>query len=190
MDTNDDRPSNDELQRVESSTETEAAPVPVVQDRLEEKKSKTGLILGILLALALIGCAVLGWMWYSQTTQTSSLEEDLRQANAKNDQLVLAQQGQAVAEAEQPTESDAIIAAALAYASAPVSSADTKFTAEIKKQVDDFAGVSVSSDESGFGVILKLVNEKWVVVDSGQGAPDEAAVEMYGIPEEVYSWTE
>lgn len=188
MDTNDDKSSNEELQRVEDLSETTVEPQPVMQDRLVEKKSKTGLVLGVLLGLALVACAVLGWMWFSQTSQVASLKEDLRQANAKNDQLVLAQQAQSVAETEQPTESDAIIAAALAYASAPVSSADTQFTAEIKKQVDGFAGVSVSSDESGFGVILKLVNEKWVVVDSGQDGPKDEAVEMYGIPTEVYEW--
>lgn len=190
MDTNDDKSSNEELQRVEDLSETTVEPQPVMQDRLVEKKSKTGLILGILLALALVACAVLAWLWYDQMTQNAELETKVTTAenNVKAVSESLAAVEANIADQEKSTDSDAIVAAALAYARAPVGSADGEFNAEVKKRIGDFAGVDVTSDTGGFGMILKSVDDQWVVINATQDGPSEDDVKFYGIPEDVAKW--
>lgn len=194
MDTNGDKSSdtsNEELQRVEDLSETGVETPPVMQDKLVEKKSKTGLILGILLALALVACAVLGWLWYDQMTQNSELEAKVTTAenNVKAvSESLAAVEANIADQDEKLSESDAIVAVALAYARAPVNLADTEFSAEVKKRIDDFAGVDVTSDNGGFGMILKMVDDEWVVINATQDGPSEDEVKLYGIPEDIGKW--
>ena len=164
----------------------------VVADR--PKKSKTPLILSLLLVLALATAAAVGWLWYQQNGRVSDLEADL--SKSRNNVARL----ESAAKAEDATDdssdvttdtddssSDAIVKASLAYAQADVNNSDLKLTSQIMYNKGDFANVSIGVEggAGGTGLILKEVNDQWVVVFSGQDNPPQTVIDRYGIPKEA-----
>lgn len=87
------------------------------------------------------------------------------------------------------TDKQLIINVAKADAQSPVAAKDSKVTVIVKKQGNEFAEALVGDAISGGGyaVILKKVNEEWVIVFKGQDTPDQTTIKTYGIPAEYYS---
>lgn len=84
----------------------------------------------------------------------------------------------------------AIVTATKAYVNAIASTGSTQYTYTVKKQVGDFASVSVAPSDGSvgsFAVVLKKSQSVWVVLTSGQSL-DETAVEMFSIPTDVVAW--
>ncbi|HRJ06607.1 MAG TPA: hypothetical protein PK096_03050 [Candidatus Saccharibacteria bacterium] len=189
MDLNGQSQPPEEVERTSAPNEafTPSSPEPKREDK--PKKSKAPLVLGLLLVIALAACVVAGWMYYDQSNQKASLESQVDDKDKKISQLQtqLGEATEPAADDDQPvdSETDAIVSAATAYARAPEESANTTYEVEIKKQVEGFASVSVTSGDSSFTEILKNVDDQWVVIVAGQNNPSDADMDMYGIPESL-----
>lgn len=181
----DDRPA------VEEHT---PAPTPVQPvEPPKPRRSKAPLVLTLLLLLALLGAAAFGWLWYQRNGRVDNLEADLSSARNKITQLESTAKAEAALKDDSVTtdttssESEAAIKEALAYAQANVNTANSKLTTQVMYIKDGFANVSVSPSQGvgGTGMILKQVEDQWVVVFSGQDNPPQEVVDMYGIPKAV-----
>ncbi len=193
----------DQFEREDSSTYTEPEQTPVseptneapaqppVQEAPKPKKSKTPLVLTLLLLLALVAAGTFGWMWFQQSGRVDNLETDLSKARNDVSRLETAAKAEdslddsAVTPDTEDSDSEAIIKAALAHAQAPKESTAVSYKTEIMYNKGGFARVSVSAGESGFAQILKKVNDEWVVIVEGQNEPTSDDVKTYGIPQAV-----
>ncbi|MEX1113322.1 MAG: hypothetical protein WD603_00525 [Patescibacteria group bacterium] len=84
---------------------------------------------------------------------------------------------------EPPTDTEQIREAGRTHALASVGcDAVTGFT--ITSVEDGFArtGVECNNEPTGFAQILKQAGDGWTVVFQGNGTPDQATIELYGIP--------
>lgn len=166
---------------------------PMQPARLPEppkKKNKAPIVLGTLLVLALIGAGVLGWLWTQESARADTAESSLASANQEVRQL----KAKASVDTKEPSESDTIVeadttdseevvAAALAYAKAEKQVSGV--TAKLAVQSGDFARVTISTVGAGYSVILKKSDTQWVVITSGQAAPEQEVIDRYGIPMSV-----
>ena len=191
MDQNNQSLPPEEIERTSPLGETSSPstePTPEPTQEVKPKKSKAPMMLGILLVVALAACGAVGWMYYDQSNQKATLESQIDEKDKKINKLT-SQLGEetepAISDQPVDSETDAIVAAATAYARAPEDSVGTTFEVEITKQVDDYASVSVTSGDSGFTEILKNVDDQWVVIVAGQDTPSDEDVQTYGIPESL-----
>ena len=149
-------------------------------------------VLVVLLVLILMAStAAFGYLWWQARsaqaqvaqaqTDKEAAEKKATEAEAKLKELEDTQATET--EAAKQTDTELITAAAQNYANAMVDGANDKLgKPELNAKNKSFATVAVSG-EGGYVMTLKKVNNAWVVIYSGQAAPDAATVEMFGIPQ-------
>lgn len=163
---------------------------PPIEPQKANKKTSKGLkVFGIvilaILALAGVGYSVYAWQ------QTASLRSDLTQKESDNKSLVgentsLKASIDDMNHEPVVSDQDSAQKAAQNYIDAQV--LDTKYVAVVNSVKGNFAaaGAAPSSNPSHVvvGLLLKKVNESWVVIYSGQNGPDQDTVTKFAIPEE------
>ena len=175
------------------STAASAARAP------KPKKSKAPVVLGMLLVVALVAAAVLGWLWYQQRGEVDSVRADLSSARDKVAQLESAEEAETTPKEDESTvttdttgdESEEIITQALKYSTARTGNRmypDDPSTRQgvIDKQDAEFAKVTVTASgtpsPSAETIYLKKANDSWIVI--GDDSEDIEQLEIrFGLPE-------
>lgn len=156
-----------------------------------EGRSPLPIILGVLLGLSLIA---LGWFidqWMQERdlarkfqNQAIALREEKAASNTPAETTVPADDDDDDETPVAGSESERMMAAARAYEQARVDNQNKRFNYQIVKRQGDFARVAVSDETGGHMLVLKNVDDIWVVVAAGQQLDQEAARE-FGIPESI-----
>lgn len=146
-------------------------------------------ILSVLLVIALIALAWFVWQWMQEGDRAERLDAEvttLRQqaANAIAPNSDTDTSIDANDDATTNNDSERIIAAAQTYEKAKPANQGTELQYEIKNREGDFAYVDVTSDMSGHVLILKKVDNQWIVVLSGQQFSQDD-LQRYDVPDSL-----
>lgn len=144
-----------------------------------------GIIILVIVALGGVGYSVYAWQQNAKLTSDLSKKENDNK-NLSNENASLKTSIDSMDHEPAATDQEAAQKAAQNYVDAQV--LDMKYVATEPVVKGDFAssGVAPASKPSfvGIGLILKKVNESWVVIHSGQNGPDQDTVTKFAIPQE------
>lgn len=160
----------------------------------KKEHDRLTLVLGVLLALALLGCAVLGYLLFQQSNETTRLQTS---ADATTREIAALKSEVKATDTKaddssttstEPSEDDSslIINTVGAYAHTRVSDAHAKLSIKLTKKELPFARVAVSGDEgTGYACVLKKSDAIWIVLFCGQGAPLKSDLDQWGVPDSI-----
>ena len=162
---------------------------------LQKKEThKLTLVLSVLLALALLGCAVLGYLLLRQSDETARLQTTI-DTNTREIETLKAEtkdtgkrtdDTSAAAMDHPEDDSTVIITTVGAYSHSRVSDEHAKLSIKVTKKELPFARVAVSGDEgTGYACVLKKSDDIWIVLFCGQGAPLKSDLDQWGVPDSI-----
>ena len=183
---------------------------PVTSRAQPKKGNMAVMVLGALLALAVIVAGITTYLWREQARTVGRLEESARNSDQKVESLENqlqettkdTEKTDEVAEdmpAETPVGSDksvsssdadetkSIIETTGAYARARVGSENAKLNITIMKKQPSFARVSVMDTEGvgGYACVLKKSDDIWLVLFCGQGVPLQSELDQWAVPASI-----
>lgn len=176
--------------RVDPAHETlpSASTQPVVH---KEKHSKAFSFVSVLFLLTLLGAGIMTYLWYNQSADVDSLNQELSQT--KSEQVALQKQvadlkkagtSELATETVTKSEDDMIKEAVVAYNHAFVAAEKTKYTVNVTKKEGVFARASYGTvpPETGAKCLLKEVDNLWLVLTCSQNEPNQADLDKWGVP--------
>lgn len=161
------------------------------------EKSRKDLILGILLALAVVGIGILIYLWQVQVGEVSARKADVTKAENTIKSLKKQLTSQSIAKeaasqdndqqvTTQPqVDSDEVLIkkTVTAHAHLRLGSETNVITVQQVKQDNNFARASVSTGEiGGYACVLKKADGIWLILFCGQGLPLQSELDQWGVP--------
>ena len=165
---------------------------PVVK---KEKHSKAFSFVSILFLLTLLGAGFLAYLWYNQTAEVDSLNQEITQLKSEQEVLKkqLATSNEVTTDSDvatEPATDEAQItemATARYYAEVLSKNPDPNLKITISKLEQSFARVAVTGSDNSTSCIYKKVDGSWVWLYCAQAQTTETQDldKRYGVPASI-----
>jgi hypothetical protein len=165
---------------------------PVVK---KEKHSRAFSFVSVLFLLTLLGAGVMTYMWYNQTAEVESLNQEIAQLKSEQEalkkQLAMADEASPdTATTPEPTTDEAQLtetATARYYAEVLSKNPDPNLKITISKLEQSFARVAVTGSDNSTSCIYKKVDGTWVWLYCAQAQTTETQDldKRYGVPASI-----
>ena len=146
----------------------------------------TAIVLVSILAVAAIGYSIYVWQQNIRLqNDIARQDDDIKKLSEENGSLRKSPDITSEQSEIEPTDLQLAQEAAQLYVDAQV--LDEKYVAKITEVEGSFASGAIASqahpEHFVMGMLLKKVDDFWVVIHQGQNGPDEATVTRFAVPE-------